>query len=255
MTLNIVFSVDQNEIQGVLACINSIVINTKNLNKIEFYILTNEMKIKLPKIGKDIYQKDLSDYPILKRELEDLMSKHNGLRINNISNFARFLIPYIFSEINEALYMDADMIVNADIYNILDEIPKDCRFAACANYDFEKMGLKLEGPAFNAGIYYWNFKYYLEHNFYHKVKSIMQNDRDKKKQIKFGTQHIVNILYHGKTTFIDNRWNVMGFGALLPKLRPSEEDIKNGYVYHWTGDKKPWLEDGNYRKLWLKYKI
>ncbi len=256
MSLNIFFSTDINEYMGVLACINSIIKNTQNLEKINIYVLTFDMKsLTFPIFPINVYIKDLIDYPNLKNELELSMSKHNPLRINNIANFARFTLPLIFENIDHGLYLDADMIVNTDIYNILKEIPKSFNICACQNYDLRKMGLRLDGQGFNAGIFYWNFAKYRKNNFYRKAIEIMQQNRDKKKQIKFGTQNILNEIYYAKVHFINPMWNIMGFGAEYEKYLPSEEDIKNGFIYHWTGEKKPWKEDGNYKELWLKYKI
>lgn len=247
---------DNSEYAGVLACINSIIKNTKNLENINFYVLANQLKkIQFPRFEKEIIRKDLEDYPELKSQLEDSISKHNPLKINNISNYARFLLPLIFENIDEGLYMDADMIVNVDIYNILKEIPSKFNICACPNYDFESMKLKMKGIAFNAGIYYWNFKRYRKNLFFEKVLELMQKDRDKMKQNKFGTQPILNIIYYNKVEWINKLWNIIGFGASIEKNYPIEDDVKNGYVYHWTGDKKPWLEDGNFKEFWIKYKV
>lgn len=259
--LHIFFLTDINEYFGVIACISSIIKNTKNLEKINFHILTYNLKEKLNFIvSKHEYLKYYSQYIEIFEltsfqnkldELKELMAEHDKSYINNIANFSRFLIPLIYKNIAFGLYMDADMIVQDDIYNIIDNIDiNNFCLAAVPNYTFKKMELmQFEEPAFNAGIYLQNFDFFRKNKLYKEIKKLMYSHKFEKKW-KLGTQPILNIIYYKKVTFLDDKWNVVGLGE---KNTPKLETIKNAIVLHWTGENKPWKLNAQFKDIWKKY--
>jgi len=260
--LDIFFSVDKNEYLGLFTCINSIFMNTNNPYKLFIHILIDDFDIEglmeekqniknyKDRIG--IYR--LSDYPKYRKELIDLMPRHDSTYINNISNYARFIIPFINKSINRGLYMDADMIVKTDILNILKEIPKSFNICAAQNYTLEQMdlGKKYKGPAFNAGLYYLNFDWYRKNNIYEEIKKLMNHNKESPKW-RLGTQPLINMVCYNQVYPIDARWNICGLGGIKKCDHPSKEEIKSAYVLHYTGECKPWMDKGYFKSIWNQY--
>lgn len=264
--LNILFSFDENELPGIIACIHSIIKNTNNLHKIHFYLLHYNCS----KIKKILFKY----FPNLKYQLflHNFSSNHDKILflqknintygnsnpyIKNIMNFARFYLPDIFN-VNYGLYMDADMIVQTDITNILKEINmNDFQIYAVFNDTFENMEMNgYEGPAFNAGIYFWNLKNFKNQKIIQKIENLII-DHNKNKKWKFGTQPILNTIYYKEGKSLDYRWNLLGLGDNSKKkiYVPNQKKVDEAFVLHWNGPAKPWKTNSNYINIFKKYNL
>jgi len=172
-------------------------------------------------------------------------------------NFARFYLPEIFN-VNYGLYMDADMIVQTDITNILKEINmNDFQIYAVFNDTFENMEMNgYEGPAFNAGIYFWNLKNFKNQKIIQKIENLII-DHNKNKKWKFGTQPILNTIYYKQGKSLDYRWNLLGLGDNSKKkiYVPNQKKVDEAFVLHWNGPAKPWKTNSNYINIFKKYNL
>ena len=267
---------DNSHIDGLLAIINSIIINIENKDKLKnimFNILIYENKNKILNIINNKFNniinyriEQFQDYPTHITFLKNNIRVRGGKKfkyIANIMNFARFYLTKIFNDIDICLYLDTDMIVQTDIFNLFDKYyPKTKEeidkfyVASPLIMDLEMFGydknLNMTGKGFNAGINLINFEKWKQNDYTKQIEDIiMKNKNNKNKLYNLGTQPIMNLIYHNKCTDMDEKWNVRGLGH----TKVSENKIKNAFILHWNGKYKPWMKDGMNIKYWIKYKI
>ena len=128
--MNIYSCIDNKNIDKILVLFYSCYINCSQKEKLKFYLLVENdfdyHQLEIPKILKDIlFIKSLNYHELEKSGWTDIISDFNkyfyiqGSKCKHIMNFARFFIFKFFPEINRAIYLDWDMIVEDDIYRLL----------------------------------------------------------------------------------------------------------------------------------------
>ena len=267
--INIVMSCDKNQFEGLVAIVNSILIHTKQKNRLflNFLVDKNEKNI-LDKLLKKKF--NLQNYYIKEIE-EDKMITEN-IRVNrekenyikNIMNFARFNFENEFSHLDKILYLDCDMIVKAPIENLYDKFDNiNYPIAAIKTRNFknsedifdeckEMYNLKDEYPYFNAGVYCTSLNYWRQNGIKKKIIQIMKAHKKSKNGLfELGTQPILNIAFANNFQVLEISWNTGGLGYKKVSL----DEINNAKILHWTGKKKPWLSNGRYKEIWNKYKL
>lgn len=270
MTYDIILSLDENHVAGLITVINSIIINTPNTNNIRFNILVyNNRDIFIDmfkcKFGQNIIFRieEFINYPqyieFLNKNVHIIDTTGKFGYIANTMNFARFYLPSIFPDISIGLYLDSDVIVQTDITKIFNDpaLPNnlnDIDIASPLNRSIECMNIhpkfNMTGNGFNTGVYILNFDKWRQNDLTQKCEELML-DHKKGNLFKLGTQPIINILYYGKCIDIDKRWNLTGLGS-------NEYDankLAKSYILHWTGEKKPWMKNGLNKSIWEKYVI
>lgn len=264
--INIVMSCDKNQFEGLIAIVNSILIHTKQKNRIFFNFLVdkNEKDILdnlLKKLNlKNYYIKEIEDDKKITENIK--INKDNNIK--NIMNFARFNFENEFSHLDKILYLDCDMIVKAPIENLYDtfdslkypfaavkiNILKNCKDISD---ECKKIyNLKDEYAYFNAGVYCTSLNYWRKNRIKRKIIEIMKTHKKSKVGLfDLGTQPILNIVFTNNFQILENTWNTGGLG--YKKLNPDK--INNAKILHWTGSQKPWLPNGRYKEIWNKYKL
>jgi predicted transcriptional regulator len=263
LPLNICFSVDINEAKYVPTIINSILSNSKS-NIIFNVLCDNDNSVDTIKnlITKIQYKVNIN-YDIIREEEREFID--NNMRvihsqyIKNTMNFARFYLSNHF-KVDSFLYMDVDMIVNGDIYKIINDIDLKSKplWAVPKMYNEYKVEfLEKIRPKdycyFNAGLYYVDCNYWVENRYEEKFKQYMIKHKQSVNPLfTLGTQPIINILYFNNYGYLDTKYNVMDLGW---KKDLDKKNINNGIVLHWNGENKGWNETNVYKQYWEKYKI
>ncbi len=273
--LNIVLSMDENNLDGLFATLNSIIINTKHIRDIKFNILAYDngdmIKSLMTTFGSDINY-ELKEFKFYTKEITFLKKTmcvvHSNNYIMNIMNFARFYLPFIFPDIEYALYLDTDTIIQTDIINIMNNIdlPKKLNELIIASPLNRKLSTMNFDPifkmdcnnlGFNTGVLLINFNYWRKNNVTKQCEDIMimhKNAHDaipSKTLFTLGTQPILNIIFYQKCLNLNKKWNFTGLGSKIYDL----EKLNRQYILHWTGICKPWNNDGLNKSSWIRYKI
>jgi lipopolysaccharide biosynthesis glycosyltransferase len=260
--MNIYSCIDYQNIEKIYILYYSVFKNSKNFDKLKFHIITD----KHPNV-KDIplFLKGKIKFGILNFDSywTNLINNFNNNFYKRASwcksnlNFSRFFIFNLFPNENRFIYLDWDMIVQKDIYeldkyylmedlivanlkdeeNILKNIINERK-----NYNRNllnkiqnEFGSNIFEKSFNSGFYIVSRKHFILNNINKLIKSLI--DFQKKYDIfKFGTQVIMNLLLINKT-FIDYKWN-------------TNEINKKSNIIHWCGKKKPW---DNEDEIWFTY--
>ena len=124
--MNIYSSVDGKNIDKIIILFNSVYINANQIKKsnLRFFLLVDKLPNKLPLIPDYLVNileiKELKldkDWKIILDDFNKYFYKSSSWCKSNM-NFARFLFFNHFPEIDRVIYLDWDMIVLADIFEL-----------------------------------------------------------------------------------------------------------------------------------------
>ena len=191
-------------------------------------------------------------------------SPHLHGHFGHIETYYRLILPDLLPDYDKILYLDSDMVVNADVSELFDEDVNGFLLAACPDADtaglyngwqperkkYSDEILKLKEPYkyFQAGTILFNLAefrktYSIEEmlNFASKENWLLQD------------QDVLNKLCEGRVKYVDMAWNVMcdyngvrvkEIIALAPQWlnKMYMDSRKDPKIIHYAGPQKPWLE-------------
>ncbi len=172
------------------------------------------------------------------------------------TTYYRLFIPNMYKDIDKALYIDSDVILNTDIAKLFNEnldgylvgAIGDQAVSLCGDfilYVENKIGVSDYSKYFNAGVLLMNLKLLRKVDFeglfiemLTKIKFTVAQDQD-----------YLNSICKGNVKFLDDRWNVM-------PISPDNKERKDAFLIHYNLANKPWFtEDVLYRKSFWHYSI
>lgn len=254
--MDIFFAVNDGYAQHLCVAMNSIAKNNE-FDIINFYVLTNNFSQQ----NKDKIAKSLSKYDYCNIKyfiVDDERLKKLKLNISHISiqTYYRYLISELFPKLEKAIYLDADLIVNADLYSLwhmkIDDFyiagVKD-KYISDSGYA-KRLGFSNDNLYINAGVLLLNLKKMREDNITDKL---IENTIKYADIIEYQDQDILNITCKNKIKEISERYN---FTSDNVKCSSQEEiDQLNPAIIHYTGQTKPWHCGckNKLKKLYFKY--
>lgn len=279
--MNIYSCVDSKNLDKLIVLFNSCYINCTNKNLLNFYIITdsddyNELFIPISLIDK-VHIKKVD----FNKDWQNLLNNFNYYFYENSSwckndmNFARFLFFKVFPNIKRAMYLDWDMIVQGNVYDLINQynstenmiiskINDKSIYHNIFNYSlkgniYSKNSVKIKTvissldtdlklltttPHFCAGFYIVS-DFHFEEKYLQQLLQKLINVQSKYKCFNFGTQCVMNLMHIDKRIFIDRLWN----------LTPDKHDINEIKIIHWNGHSKPWNDHSKeINKKWWYYK-
>ena len=181
-----------------------------------------------------------------------------------IETWFRLLMPELLSNYDKVLYLDCDMVVNADIAELYDTDIEGYLLAACLDADtaglyngFEKGKrkymdevLKIKEPYkyFQAGTILFNLK-----EFRNTYTTQQMLEFASSEQWELLDQDVLNYLAQGKVKYVDMSWNVMYDWRYIREkeiIKRAPKYLYNMYlesrnhpkIIHYAGPEKPWNE-------------
>jgi len=279
--LDIIFSCDIKYVIPLVTIINSIITNTSPLNKLRFNIVcddTNKLMNELQLLKKKHKSDNFTFNCISLKETLSInefnflskvsYSDHN--HTNSIYNFSRFWFDELFPKLDYIIYLDIDMIIEGDIFELANFKFDDTYFFAAVlgtitnEYRIENMkidqcllqefNINKNNLAFNAGLFVTSLFYWRKHKISEKIKDLMMRRYRNQGLYKLGTQPPLNILFHDKIINInDKNWMVSTLGhRQVHKFAKDSIEKKQAKCCHWTGEFKPW-NTYRCREIYLKY--
>ena len=287
--MNIYSCVDGNNIDKIIILFNSVFLNTKCQDSLKFYLLVDFIPEELPYIPN--YLKEILTIKKLEidnrwKELLKNFNEHfykQSSWCNNNMNFARFLFFKNFPEVDRVIYLDWDMIVLADIFEIKEEYNnfKKIVIAECGNQNIINNIFKTEfimkkdylaiisrnknilkthqipkvlnflnidynDVLKNNG---FNAGFYIVSNIHFEEEYLINlisnliNVQKKLNCFNFGTQVVMNLMHVDNRLFIDKIWNHL----------PNLNDNSKLKIIHWNGKDKPWKNKEYSSKIWFEY--
>ena len=289
--MNIYSSVDGKNIDKIIVLFNSVYINAnkEKQSQLKFYLLVDKLPNTLPFIPEYLENiltiKELKLNKIWEKLLDDFNNyfyKSSKWCKSNM-NFARFLFFNHFPEVDRVVYLDWDMIVLADIFElekvynskknmIVSKCGKQTTFTNIFTPEFrystemqslylsKKLRLKNHKASkilkyINLDPYYmgqvqgFNAGFYIVSNTHFEENYLINLIRkliEAQKHFScfnFGTQVVMNLMVVNDRIYIDKVWNHL----------PNANDNYSLKIIHWNGTEKPWNSKLYTNNIWYEY--
>ncbi len=234
----IFLSSDNNYVPYLAVTIKSVCKNTKS--DVDFYILDCGIEDRF----KTMIVELVSEYAGNTIEFIDPSGQNLFQECrarNHVSKaaYVRLLIPHLKPQIDKAIYLDVDLIVNIDIAELFNQNINDYIIGAVFEkseeyyyYDIQTkkaLNIDMEHNYFNSGVLLIDCKKWRENNITQKLKDIYDDYKDR---MIHNDQDLLNILFSNNKYFnLDTRFN-----SIIQNKHAENEKI----VYHYEGPMKPW---------------
>ena len=266
--------------------IESLLASTKGARPIEIHILDGGIRA-IDRYRLKSFERRYSNCRI---SLFDASGSFEQMSSNKAMNFSRatyyrFLLPKLLPDESRILYLDSDLIVLDDLFELFSTDLGSCPIAACQDLGMKCMvrnehrtpetldslpaGEYLEkylgfspeqiSSYFNAGVLLMDLDKLREICFEEKVEALSKKHD---KAFWFLDQDVLNSIFLGSYHSLDWKWNFQTFDlksirshapSSLEPYQKAEQDAK---VIHYVGvGNKPWLFPGNDRSHFYWYHL
>lgn len=268
--VNIALITDEHQKKGLHNLIESILRNSSELSRerFSFFIIVDkdeatykkELDAFFPSIRYTIIGLDQERYRELTGKiLNNMVVHHDHSYTRNVMVFISLFLPDLFPKLTKYLYLDVDMIVQADLCDLyevnLSHHPIASPLILKAKYHryAKELNIDPNWKNFNSGIYVLDCDFWRSNNLSARCFEIMKKHKVKK-LFRFASQPIINILFQNNVQDVSPAWNVrlknrsryfMSIGSFI---------IRNkAFVLHWAGPSKGWDPKNKFYKLWAKF--
>lgn len=179
----------------------------------------------------------------------------------SVETYFRFLIQQILPEYDKVLYLDCDMILNADVAELyrtdvegyLLAAARDPEFLGHLNgadpeicaYIHQQLPLDRPEDYFQAGVILFNVKEM------RRAYTLEQWLRFASQPYRYNDQDVLNIYCQGRVKFLDMSWNLLtdcDHTRISQVIVHAPEPIRKAYfdarkapkIIHYAGHRKPW---------------
>lgn len=253
--MNIFFCVNNTYAEHLLVTIISILENNLEQN-IVFHVLSSdfsdESKMMLENTLKKYRNFEIKYIAVNKKYFIDSNLKNN-IEYISLETYYRYIIADIAPNLNKALYLDADLIVNGNLYELYN-VDLENNYCAGVKDKFieetdykHKLGMSLNEIYINAGVMLLNLGKLRKD---HMSIKLLNNTIKLAEQIEYQDQDIINITFRERIKEVDSKYNFASSNVIREKQK-----IKEAIIIHYTGPIKPWNNNCKHklRKLWKKY--
>ena len=243
--MNIFFAVDHNYVEHLCVTISSILVNSRDFDVFNFYIIdsglleTDKKKIEELKKYKDF------NIEYIKVNME--MFKNYPIKNSYLSlaTYAKYLISDLKPEIDRCLYLDCDIVVQKPLIELYDTEFED-NYAVAVKDSFypsdfaQKYGIK---NYFNAGVLLINAEKWRKDNISQKLFGAtlkLGNIGD----LEHEDQDVLNYVLNKKVKFVSTEWNCQCFSFSFNTAKTKQEFfdlVFSPAIIHYTGQAKPWI--------------
>lgn len=259
--MNIVCATDDNFVQHCSIMLTSLLLNNNNVS---VYVLTEGLKLENEKrIREEIEEKGGKvEFCIVDSSIVDRfpMPSIQGLSHISRATYYRLLIAELLPDnIEKAIYLDCDMIVNHSIdelWNLnIDGYALAASLQIGYGYEALRLGYPIKYGYFNAGMNVINLKYFRKNNISQLLMDYIKENYDK---IKFHDQDALNGALFDKTLHVMPQWNMTSAvyvyqldrrgdrinGQLINgytlEIANAKKYLKDPVILHFVSRPKPW---------------
>lgn len=276
--IHIAFAVDRAYLNQVAVTIASIVANASTPDALRFYIVHAEddavVAEQVARWQRPHIRTVRAENPFAEGALAD---SHIS-----VATWLRMLLPVALNDVERLIYLDADIVVLADIAGLwladLGGAPMGgvvdigiYRYArrgeARQDYSYRdyliSLGLDPERPQYvNAGVLVMDLILLRELEFTRRSMELFAERRDR---LVLADQDIVNGVMAGEVALLDPRWNVLARGLskagdrhrhYVPHALVSDLALQKSeqWLIHYIGRRKPWNSSNVWREdAWWRY--
>jgi len=250
------FAIDNGYAPFLAVALNSLVEHSKEQNDYNITVLYKDLKeenmLRLKKFERDNVKINFKNMKVNLDVFDD--RKENRFRCDYIiAIYFRLFIASMFKDLDKAIYLDSDIVLNddvAELYNIdiKDNLLGGCYDASISTspilygYTEQAVGVKKH-EYINSGILLMNLKEMRLKNFEGHFLSLLNKYR-------FDTvapdQDYINAICNGKIHYLDDRWDTMP--------NDNAPEISDAKIIHYNLFSKPWCYDNiQYADYFWKY--
>lgn len=215
--------------------------------------LSDDNRRRLTALAKDNFAVDLIPMGEGLESITDRMSNRLRCDYFTLTIYFRLFIPTMFPEYDRGIYIDSDVILNADIAELFDTDIGENFIGACADLsvsDVPELAAYMERAVgvdrhsyINSGVLLMNLRLLREAKLDGHFLSLLNRYHF---DCIAPDQDYLNAMCHGRIFYLDERWD-----AMPNDRRQSLEDAK---LIHYNLFSKPWCYDGiQYGELFWKY--
>jgi lipopolysaccharide biosynthesis glycosyltransferase len=253
LIIPVVFATDENYVPYCGVAISSLIKNTNNINTYEIFVLYDILSsLSIYRLESLSTENVTVNCCCVHEYITNLkVLEHNHL---TIASAYRLVMPEIFPQYEKVIYLDSDIVVNADVAelysinigaNILGAVHgyyKRDEIDFMYNHITETLGID-ENNFFNAGVLIVNITEFKKNNVTQKCFKLLSERTD----MYFMDQCALNIVCEGKVHILPKRWNhewLFLFSADNPKLSLHRDEFDEAHnspaIIHYDGIEKPW---------------
>lgn len=249
-TYDIFFAIDSNFIEQISVTIASIIINSREEDIFNFYIMCEQHIDKLSYSLDFLKSIKNFEYHLIIIDNSQFKNFHFTWYIPTPVLFFRYLIPNVKPDLHKALYLDCDIVVEKSLYELYNTDLTDNYIGGVEDvhnyYKTKKNDILLGGysePYINAGVMLLNLKKMRQDSIVDKFFEI-QHELNYRTYIQ-SDQDVINIVCKSKKHILPLKFNVLTavFGNDLCcsyNRYEYEEAINNPVIIHFTDHIKPW---------------
>ena len=218
---------------------------------------------------------EVSNFSLRFVEMDDFFAGNSFFidKYLSLSTYSRLFIAQIFARYQKVIYLDCDLLINADIREMFDIELGDKLLLCCRDFGFAsgtirkspifgdryaETKLKIDNflDYFNAGVLVFNVQAIRKQGI---DKILLENVKEIEKPL-FHDQDILNATCYRKVVFLPYVWNFIANDVAKLKCLPEdyqkeyELSEKNPKIIHFAGRVKPWQSKKiPFSSLWWMY--
>ena len=258
--ITFLYCVDENYNLQALTSINSIISNSSD--KFEIVIIHKDPS-SFEKYKKNILPNDnLQRLQVLKFINNNyLFPEVENSHVSEATYFRLFLTNILSSEIENLVYIDADVVCVSDPFpDLNDEFKEFLQTKSLIGVKttnvysddkdvtlFSRLGIK--SSYFNAGVMFINFKRWVESDLSFKLQKHLIEISDK---IEYWDQDVLNSYFDGNYYELNEKYNYL-LDLNYEFTKSNIQDIEKNIFFHYVGSVKPWTLEGIFRNTSIYY--
>ena len=223
--LHIFFALNDSYTSHYCVTMVSVLTNTPNRH-CHFYLLTDYIseknKGRFSRVEKQ-YANCSIHYQLITEKIFDSFHRNIDYLVSPVSYY-RYIIPELSPQLDKALYLDGDLVVNGSLEKLWDTDITDYLCAGVHDLWIEninykpQIGFSSDELYINAGVLLLNIPKMREEKIYEKL---CETTISLGKQIQFQDQDIINIVCRGRVKELPERYNFTTENAIK---HPQERD-------------------------------
>lgn len=251
------FSVDDGYAPFLAAALKSAIAKASKQRDYVAIILYESLSFhnqeKLKRIETDNFKITFKEMKSGLESITDRMSNRLRCDYFTLTIYFRLFIPAMFPEYDKGIYIDSDVVLNADLAELFDTEIGDNYIGACTDFSIQEVpplvhyienavGVnRLE--YINSGVLLMNLKRLREARLdYHFLRLLNEYHFD----CIAPDQDYINAMCNGKIYYLGEEWDAMP--------NETKPELENPKLIHYNLFSKPWCYDGiQYGELFWKY--
>lgn len=260
MSVSLLVASDANVIIGLAVVLQSALLNVSPGRELHVHLIDCGLGDKnLAKLEKSLRR---AGKPFRLTVAVPTMDQLSGVRVDEVGLFtyARLLSAELFPNLERAVYLDTDIVVNLDLAEFhdldLEGFPiaavRD-RFTPVVSHelsilDWDERGMAADDEYFNAGVLVIDFKKWREENL---GAETMRFARENPELCVRWDQTALNVLLYRRWKRCEVKWNYMVYSNI------EEESFRERANFHITGRPKQWdmapRTNAGFQKMFFGY--